>query len=60
MHSDFKILDSYETLESQELVVIGGGLNKIAYDIGHGLGVAANLHSTLKGIRRGGRSKRRH
>ncbi|QEA56907.1 hypothetical protein FGL75_02990 [Weissella hellenica] len=60
MHEAIKMLDSYETMNSQELMVISGGLNKVAYDIGHKLGIVVNVYSTVSGIRRGGNFKRCH
>lgn len=60
MNDSFKTLRTYEKVTPSELAVVGGGFNKLAYDIGHGLGVVINIYSTLKGTRRGGHYKPRH
>lgn len=60
LNDNFKALKSYEKVLPSDLAIVGGGFNKLAYDIGHGVGVAINLYSTLRGVRRGGHYKPRH
>lgn len=58
MDDKFSALSKFDSVDNVELNSVAGGFNKLAYQIGHGAGVAVNIISTLRGFK-GGRTKYR-